>query len=335
VDVGDREIRLVELRGWLRAVDPVCKASDPAWYYLLEPDLIWSEASGFARRHSSHRQYRRPGRLEAGNLGLADRADLSSGSNSRLGRSKARKPAARGLAFPGFGGLSRRLLRIRSPAPSARGPPEPGRYVGHGIARFRRPHTTKATAGVWLVRNLGLALEPQHVIHAAENAWSEGGEEDPDNPARWTEIHPPDLIEPLPAQEPSETVIGVAISRPDAAVSGPAEPMEFSLAPPGPRLQAAGDLGLGHEELDRDRVDARRSPHVHAHIAQRPRSDSHRPEIRRGVDLCRAVSRRMESRRRFLAGRKGAAGLAARTRNEARAGVGAERADARPMIPFG
>jgi hypothetical protein len=196
----------VELRGWLRAVDPVCKASDPAWYYLLEPDLAWSEASGL-----------RPSDiLRVGNIvGLGD---------SRSGTSPW-QIESRPLIRIEFGGWDEAKLRIPPPddwrsrgsagcpgvffafdplRPVPGGPMlEAGRYVRVvGSLVSDAPHGTKATAGVWLVRNLGIALDPQHVIHAAESAWSEGGEESPDNPARWTEIHPPDLIEPLPDRAP-------------------------------------------------------------------------------------------------------------------------------------
>jgi hypothetical protein len=112
------------------------------------------------------------------------------------------------------------------------------------------PHATKATAGVWLVRNLGLALDPQHVIHAAENAWSEGGEEDPDNPARWTEIHPPDLIEALPDRAPEETVRGVTVRAPQGAFSRSPAPVDLSLSPPGPRPPWARGIAVRETILD-------------------------------------------------------------------------------------
>ncbi len=239
VRVGDKVIQLVELRGWLRFIDSACKASDPAWYYLLEPDLAWSDTVGL-----------RPSDiLRVGNIaGLGD----------RRGGTSPWQIESRPLIRIEFGGWDEQKLRGSPPedwrARGAFGCPNvsfafdplhpvpggprlaPGQYIRVvGSLVTDAPHATKATAGVWLVRNFGLAVDPEHVIHACESAWSEGGEENPGNPARWTEIHPPDLIKPLPAQEPSEAVIGVAISGPDAALSGPAEPMEFSLAPPGPR----------------------------------------------------------------------------------------------------
>jgi hypothetical protein len=128
---------------------------------------------------------------------------------------------------------------------------EPGRYVRVvGSLVSDAPHATKATAGVWLVRNLGMALDPQHVIHAAESSWSEGGEESPDNPARWTEIHPPDLIEPLPDRAPEETVRGVTVHPPEGAFSRSSAPMDLTLAPPGPRPVWARGIAVRETILD-------------------------------------------------------------------------------------
>ena len=68
VQAGGKEIRIVEIRGWLRAVDPTCYAKDPAWYYLLEPDPSWMDSVGMSLADM----------LKVGNItGLIDRPDWS------------------------------------------------------------------------------------------------------------------------------------------------------------------------------------------------------------------------------------------------------------------
>jgi hypothetical protein len=41
-----KQVRLVELRGWLRTVDDACNGSDPDWNYHLEIDPEWSDSVG-------------------------------------------------------------------------------------------------------------------------------------------------------------------------------------------------------------------------------------------------------------------------------------------------
>jgi hypothetical protein len=254
--VGDQNIRLAELRGWLRGVDPVCKGSDPAWYYLLEPDLAWAEAAGL--RPSD---ILRVGNIAAlGDLRLRNspsqiesrplvRIEFGGWDESKLG-----SPAPPDWRFRGFAGCPNVFFAFDPLRPVPNGPTlAPGLYVRVvGSLVSDAPHGTKATAGVWLVRNFGLAFAPEHVIHAAERAWSEGGEENPDNPARWTEIHPPDLIEPLPAPPLEETVRGVTVRRAGEILSRFGKPMGLSMAPPAPRPVWARGIKVRETILDAD-----------------------------------------------------------------------------------
>jgi len=260
VNVADTHVQLVELRGWLRAVDRVCKASDPAWYYLLEADLSWSDAAGL----------RASDLLRVGNI--AALGDLRQGPSPW-------QIESRPLIRIEFGGWDARKLRNPPPddwqsrgaagcpnvffafdplRPAPGGPRlVPGAYVRVvGSLVSDAPHGTKAAGGVWLVRNLGLALAPEHVIHASENVWSDGGEENPDNPARWTEVHPADRIDPLPPRPQAETVRGVTVRRPSGLFSPTAKPMDLSLSPPGPRPTWARGIKVTETILDAARDSA-------------------------------------------------------------------------------
>jgi hypothetical protein len=81
--------------------------------------------------------------------------------------------------------------------------------------------------------------------------WAPGkSSEDSDHPARWTEIHPPDLIEILDAPTPRVTVRGVALAARVAATPGPiissCEKQEFDITPEIPRPPSSK---VAYEEL--------------------------------------------------------------------------------------
>ena len=41
-----KEIRIIELRGWLRSIDGECNGLDPDWHYMLEVDAEWAVSKG-------------------------------------------------------------------------------------------------------------------------------------------------------------------------------------------------------------------------------------------------------------------------------------------------
>lgn len=238
VHAGGRAIRIAEVRGWLRAVEPTCYAKDPAWYYLLEPDPAWMDSVGMSLADI----------LRVGNItGLVDRPDERSIYENvgvpliriEFGGWDPRKrngPPPGDWLYRGAAGCPSVSFAFDPLRPIPLGPRlKPGSYVRVvGSLVSDAPHATKATVGVWLVRNFGIALDSEFRRFAAQNIWSEGAEEDPNNPARWTEIHPPDEIEPLPDPKPSETVRGVAVCVHNG-IFQKAEPLVLALSPPGQR----------------------------------------------------------------------------------------------------
>jgi hypothetical protein len=238
VHAHGQTIRIVEMRGWLRAVDPTCYAKDPAWYYLLEPDPSWMDTVGMSLGDMT----------KVGNItGLIDQPEEQSVYRI-VGRplvrielggwdpSKHNGSPPSGWNYHGAAGCPDVSFSFDPLRPIPSGPPlTPGRYVRVvGSLVSDAPHGTKATVGVWLVRHFGIVLDTEFRVDAAQNMWSKGAEENPNNPARWTEIHPPDEIEPLPDPMPSETVRGVAICVHDG-IFRKAEPLALALSPPGPR----------------------------------------------------------------------------------------------------
>jgi hypothetical protein len=253
MSVRGRVLQIVELRGWLRAVDATCYSHDPAWYYLLEPDLAWTDSAGI-----SMADIFRVGNIAA----LGDRRQETS-ANEVVSRPLIRiefggwdarrrnQPPPNDWRYAGAPGCPDVHFAFDPLRPVPSGPPlVPGRYVrvvGSFVSDV--PHATMAHVGVWLYRYLGIALKPEHRVYAVQNSWSNGREEDPANPARWTEIHPPDRIEPLPDGATTETVRGVAIRVPDGILRDSARPLNLTLSPPAARPVEARGIRVAERVL--------------------------------------------------------------------------------------
>ena len=248
-------ILVMEMRGWIRYVAPICEAKDPGWYYALEPDPEWLDEKGIKLEEL----------LRVGNLtGLGDERDQRS----------VRAVAARPLIRIEFGGWDLRRKPRRPPAGwrymGAPGCPDvvwafnptnpvkgqpalvPGQYVRIvGALVMDMPHATKAVVGVWLLRHMGFSLGSNYMVYGTQNFWSQGGEHNPSNPARWTEIHPPDSIEVLPAKPMLETLRGIAVGVEPGFFFPRAQTFEFRIAPPGPRPSPEATIEVREVVLSR------------------------------------------------------------------------------------
>jgi hypothetical protein len=245
---GGGAVSTIELRGWLRAIDPTCYAKDPAWYYLLAPDLAWADSVGISAADI----------LRVGSItGLVDQVEAHSvyevvgqplirielGGWDTL---KQKGPPPLGWQRRGAEGCPNAFFAFDPLQPVLTRPRlRPGQYVRViGSLVSDAPHGSKAFVGAWLVRSLGIAMDPTHRIYAAQSIWSEGPEENPNNPARWVELHPPDLIEPLPDREGSETVRGVAICVDNNIFPRTTKPPALAFSPPGPRPKWARGVSV-------------------------------------------------------------------------------------------
>ena len=235
-----RRVRIAELRGWLRSVPSTCDAKDGTWYYLLEVDPGWADSVGLSLADI----------LTVGNIsGLVNypasdppgivvglplvRIEIVGWSVRRLDRRA--EPPGWILASGGECAGYRYAFDPLPLAPSG-SKLKVGSYVRVvGSIVSDSPHATKAAVGAWIVRTFGVAVAPEHRIYAAQSIWSEGGENDPRNPARWTEIHPADSIELLPNRSPTESGVGIAVALAPHFFTMEDSGSTLWVSPPGPR----------------------------------------------------------------------------------------------------
>jgi hypothetical protein len=118
-------------------------------------------------------------------------------------------------------------------------PHGPGPYVRIvGSIATDIPHAHATGRGVWEWTRQAFGLGSSGPYCDAAQAW--GGdldEHDPGHEARWTEIHPPDLIEVIDTRGPTETVYGITCIARSATLDPSAVQTEVTVAlrPPGPQ----------------------------------------------------------------------------------------------------
>lgn len=262
VIVPGGRVYIAELRGWLRSVPTTCDPKDGTWYYLLEVDPRWADSAGISLADI----------LEVGNItGLVDYPE-SNPPEMVVGlplirieipawnvRREYRRATPAGWSFAGHGDCLG--YRYQSdplwPAPSG-SELKIGSYVRIvGSIVSDSPHATKAAFGAWIVQTFGVSMASEHRIYAAQNIWSEGAEEDPRNPARWTEIHPADEIDLLLPRAPAESVIGVAVALGPHLLSWAADSFVLWMSPPAARPSWARGVRVIEVPLAASPKDAR------------------------------------------------------------------------------
>lgn len=215
------EIRIIELRGWLRHVDDKCNASDPDFHYDLEVDAVWAESRGIDLNQI----------IKVGNIlispydyGREPKAVICTplihvelngwGFGSTLpGALKPTDWTFSGVAGEGCANVEWPFNPLR--------PSDEDFLPLHPVPA---PDSLQSGQYVKIIGSL-LSDEP----HSNENderddakeAWAGGRSHwDADNPARWTEIHPPDTIRVLEDRKPTETLKAVAVIAKNGFFSG-------------------------------------------------------------------------------------------------------------------
>jgi hypothetical protein len=264
-----KDLRIVEVRGWLRYVAPVCNGADPDWWYYLEVDPQWADENGWDLNSI----------LKVGNILVADfwthwaevyhttllspyamiatpciKVELN-GYREPFPNLPP-KPKDWTLTHLGCPPDSEHPLNtywpfhphhpVSTDDPLYVGLRPPGKnpegliqsqYVSiAGSILLDSPHTGGAKLPVWFTKETGISISRAYDVVAASQIWGAGRPDtDINHPGRWTEIHPPDTIRVLPYKEQQEIVKGVAVVARNALIGGEARSLDADIFPPDPR----------------------------------------------------------------------------------------------------
>jgi hypothetical protein len=253
-----REVRLIELRGWLRVVGEGCN-DDPDWHYLLEVDTAWAASRGIDLS----------GLFKVGDM--LSMGDFNSGA----------KVSPQDNVFKNAVATPRINMELNAWGWSQRFPPsgKPTDWNFSGAVNcpadrvwpfdpIRPPGFQSSMSAGQYVRVVGsLVTDAPHVAEdwighaktwflpswmsdvdekrrAAQATWGNYDDKSPTHPARYSEVHPPDRFDPLsePPLQNREGVRGVAIVASNGAISGEERTVEFLLCPPAPRPSGTAQL---------------------------------------------------------------------------------------------
>jgi len=265
----------LKLYGWLRKVRNGFNCSDPDGGYYFEVDTAWARQRGI----DLHQLYR-VGNIAADGIpepGFWPRRAVAEpvihlevngwGFRGRYPRVQPGVPNHIAATWPADWTFTDGQCQRRWPFdPLKPSPANPatlmpfetalgvrGSYVRVvGSLVTDSPHDVGAFAG-WFSRFTGISVTQAYDSSGAVSDWHPGvASSDPRHHARWTEVHPLDLIEVVnPGKQPNVNVRGIALAARVAATPGPiipsCEEASFTLAPPTSRPSAAASLR--YEEL--------------------------------------------------------------------------------------
>jgi hypothetical protein len=246
-------VNVVELYGWLREASQTGNQQDPDWHFGIEPDPAWLEHLGvdlttFIKVGDIlHMGVDRVGDWTAVAATPVMHIELDGWRDSvQVGRTKPQDWDV----GPGQTGISDATFPWIPLDPTSSHDPRDllDRHVGSyvhvsGSLVTDQPHSTLKgeQTDEWWHQFFGGDVHREELYATAARMWEgAAGTQDPNNPARWTEIHPPDLLRLEPAAEPRErnvwlTGICVVCAAPTLSPSGADNEITTALKPPGSR----------------------------------------------------------------------------------------------------
>jgi hypothetical protein len=253
---------LVELRGWLSAVGTSCNGNDPDWHYSLEVDPDWADSAGMPLTQL----------LRAGNF-------INDISNEQIGDMKLRRIVGTPNVVVELNGYVP-SKNNELPAPTSwntfnqdckdtnrnetavwafnpikplswQKPLEAGDYVRiYGALVTDGPHTSEGLFPQFFCRQFNLACDADNATEQRLALVRWGGnrnDDDSTNQARWTEMHPPDIIAILPQKARTNTFRSVAVSAENCLV-GPCEKTILDFAIDAPQFKPTNANGIVFRE---------------------------------------------------------------------------------------
>ena len=254
------EVRLIELLGWLRGIDERC-GDETDFHYYLEVDSDWALSRGIdlnrlLRVGNVHEGIRLPGFTSRRTVAIPlVKVELNSANRLPAG---VAKPAD--WTFSGNCGLTFPFDHYQPIGGGPRLAAMPFSFDGRGpYAKISgaiitdHPHDVQHRPQTFFSRWLGITINDTAEWEGSVPDWHPGVSSDnAAHFARWTEIHPPDRIEILPAKQPRVTTFAIALAARVAATPGPIVPsceqVEVDLAPDGDIPRPSNSF-VGWEEL--------------------------------------------------------------------------------------
>lgn len=242
-----REVNLVELRGWLRGVDNEC-GDGTDFHYFLELDTEWALSQGMDLNMI----------LRVGNVGSIESLRLSGSPRKSVsipfvkielnswGWRGHTPPITKAPSDWTHIGNCGRTWPFDHYQPKSDGPRlkplawdmvERGPYVRIvGSIVTDSPHDVQHRPNVFFSRHFAITTDDIAEWQGAVPDWHPGvATNDPRHYARWTEIHPPDLIEVLDWKVPLITTRSVALAARVGVLpfgwSNSCEAVEFDIFP--------------------------------------------------------------------------------------------------------
>ena len=294
--INGHEVRTVELRGWLRDIASECNPADPDWHYILEIDPAWTDSLGIDLNQL----------IKIGNI-----VNVNSANNSPAHRNVSVSAPVIFVELNGWNpnayyrdALTKSTEEVpsdwqfRNDCSDVIWPYDPrnplakqpklavGQYVRMvGSIVTDDPHSEIALAPRWFCWNFAwCGSEEQTKINAYRavlSAWAAGKTvTDPANPARWTEMHPPDTIVVMPQKLQTEAVQVVALFSSNCGLGACASvSLDQDFAPPIPR--PSPDAQIGYQLLQGPETNPKRveestvdvlDDHIHVRIRVRGES---------------------------------------------------------------
>jgi hypothetical protein len=251
---------VVELRGWLSSIDSASNPADPDWHFALEVDPDWLTEQGidpglfvkvgdilgfgkylgpdpnnmnysaFVSRPALH--------MELNGWSIYDGDQVRPGKPADWQVYVIHDPSTQGTVWP-FNPWTMKADPAVVSWPTAPGATAEGDYVrvsGNLVSDI--PHNRGEGKGWAEWRQSVFGAINQASYDEISQLWERGHDPNtPEDPARWTEVHPPDAIEVLSPQTQTSFYTGVALiaAGPVLDPAGQDNALDVDIRPPTPQ----------------------------------------------------------------------------------------------------
>ena len=240
----------IELRGWIRDISPNCNAADPDWHMDVELDPQWLDTLGLSLDAitpvgsviASVNTFPGSGANPATWRNIVSTPELHVELNGWRS-SRGPVPSSDWVSDPDPVNCPQVFWAFEPLHPFGENPPlAAGDYVRLvGSLITDEPHDGQGVIGTFACQTFGICADGAEE-RTVELDFSHGlSSFNAANPARWVEMHPPDLVARLPAQQRANTISAVELDASNClAFSCSTETADFDI--PAPAIMPDGSV---------------------------------------------------------------------------------------------